>query len=62
MALFALVGVHALIFRAGVYRYPSKLNANVSRQAKVAAVLSLLLWAGLIVSGRLIAFDASFDG
>jgi hypothetical protein len=62
MALFALVGVHALIFRAGVYRYPSKLDANVSAQAKLAAVLSLLLWAGLIVSGRLIAFDASFDG
>ena len=61
MALFALVGVHALVFRAGVYRYPSKFDAKVSTQAKLAAVLSLLLWAGLIVSGRLIAFDASFD-
>jgi hypothetical protein len=62
MALFALVGVHALIFRARVYRHPSKLDANVSPKAKLAAILSLLLWAGLIVSGRLIAFDASFDG
>ena len=61
MALFALVGVHALIFRAGVYRNPSKLDAKVTPQAKLAAVLSLLLWAGLIISGRLIAFDASFD-
>jgi Family of unknown function (DUF6644) len=61
MTLFALVGVHALVFRAGVYRHPSKLDAKVSTQAKLAAVLSLLLWAGLIVSGRLIAFDASFD-
>jgi hypothetical protein len=61
MALFVLVGVHALVFRAGVYRYPSKLDAKVSPRAKLAAILSLLLWAGLIVAGRLIAFDASFD-
>jgi hypothetical protein len=61
MVLFALVGVHALVFRAGVYRHPSKLDANVSPKAKIAAVISLLLWAGLIVSGRFIAFDASFD-
>lgn len=61
MALFAMVGVHALVFRAGVYRDPSRLDATVSPQAKLAAIISLLLWAGLIVSGRFIAFDASFD-
>ena len=61
MALFALVGVHALVFRNGVYRNPSKLDAGITTQAKVAAVLSLLLWAGLIVAGRFIAFDESFD-
>ena len=61
MALFVLVGVHALVFRAGVYRNPSKLDMKVTRKAKLAAVVSLILWAGLIVSGRLIAFDASFD-
>ena len=61
MALFALVGVHALVFRAPVYRYPSKLDAKLTQKAKLAAVLSMLLWAGLIVSGRFIAFDASFD-
>jgi len=61
MAFFALVGVHALVFRAGVYRHPERLDAGITRHAKLAAALSLLLWAGLIVSGRLIAFDASFD-
>ncbi len=61
MALFALVGVHALVFRAGVYRDPTKLDASVSAQAKLAAVLSLVLWAGLTVAGRFIAFDESFD-
>jgi hypothetical protein len=61
MILFALVGVHALAFRHSVYAHPEKLDGAISSQAKLAAVLSLLLWAGLIVSGRLIAFDASFD-
>ena len=57
MVLFLLVGVHALVFRTGVYRNPVKLDAGVTQQARLAAVLSLLLWTGLIVSGRLIAFD-----
>ncbi|HKA01803.1 MAG TPA: DUF6644 family protein [Candidatus Solibacter sp.] len=61
MILFALVGVHALVFRRSVYGHPEKLDAAIPSQAKLAAVLSLLIWAGLIVSGRLIAFDASFD-
>ena len=62
MSLFALVGVHAMVFRARVYGHPENLDDAVSPQAKLAAVLSLILWAGLVVSGRLIAFDASFDG
>src|SRR5689334_5785625 len=57
MVLFAMVGVHALVFRDGVYRYPEKLDAGITSKAKLAAVLSMLLWAGLIISGRLIAFD-----
>lgn len=61
MALFALVGIHALVFRPGVYRHPEKMDAGISGQARLAAALSLLLWAGLIVSGRMIAFDPSFD-
>jgi uncharacterized protein DUF6644 len=58
MALFVLVGVHALVFRAGVYDNPAKLDEVMTSQARLAAILSLLLWAGLIISGRLIAFDA----
>jgi hypothetical protein len=61
MSFFALVGAHALFFRAKVYAHPETLDTAVDSQAKLAAVLSLILWAGLIVSGRLIAFDASFD-
>jgi hypothetical protein len=57
VVLFALVGVHALVFRNGVYGNPEQLDKGVTGRAKLAASLSLFLWAGLIVSGRLIAFD-----
>ena len=58
IALLVLVGVHALVFSAGVYRNTAKLDTAVTSQAKLAAAISLILWAGLILSGRLIAFDA----
>jgi hypothetical protein len=61
MSLFALVGVHALVFREKVYGHPEKLDGGISSRAKLAAVLSLILWAGMVVSGRLIAYDASFE-
>lgn len=59
MVLLVLVGVHALIYRATVYGNAAHLDASpeIPGRAKVAATLSLILWAGLILSGRLIAFD-----
>jgi len=57
MALLILVGVHALVFQNGVYRNPTRLDEALTPRAKLAAALSLILWAGLIVSGRLIAYD-----
>jgi hypothetical protein len=61
MSLFALVGVHALVFRAKVYGHPEKLDAGISSRAKLAAVISLIIWAGMVVSGRLIAYSESFE-
>jgi hypothetical protein len=58
MALMLLVGVHALVFHGGVYAHPASLDTAMTSRARLAAALSLLLWAGLIVSGRLIAYDA----
>lgn len=58
MGLLVLVGVHALAFRTGVYENAKTLDRGLTPQAKLAAALSLILWAGLIVAGRLIAFDA----
>jgi hypothetical protein len=58
MTLLALVGVHALIFRPSVYNHPEELDRapEIPRVAKVAASLSLVLWAGLVVMGRLIGY------
>jgi len=61
MVLLALVGVHALVFRRSVYGQPEKLDAGITSQARIAAAISLVLWAGIVLAGRMIAFDASFD-
>jgi len=58
MALLALVGVHALVFRGRVYGNTAKLDVAMTGEARLAAAISLLLWTGLVVSGRLIAYDA----
>jgi uncharacterized protein DUF6644 len=58
MTLLAMVGVHALIFRPRVYNHPEELDraSQIPSVAKWAATLSLLLWAGLVVMGRLIGY------
>jgi len=58
MALFVFVGVHALAFRNAVYENARALDLGLTPRAKLAATVSLILWGGLIVTGRLIAFDA----
>ena len=58
MGLLVSVGAHALVFRKGVYQNAKALDAGLTPRAKLAAALSLMLWAGLIVTGRLIAFDS----
>jgi len=58
LTLLACVGVHALIFRPTVYNHPEeidKLPALPSR-AKAAAVLSLVIWTGVLTMGRLIGY------
>ena len=59
MALMALVGLHAWVFHRSVYGNAAALDATteIPAKAKLAAILSLVLWAGLTFSGRMIAFD-----
>ena len=58
LTLLLLVGVHALIFRNGVYGNLEALDAapRVPGKAKLAAVLSLLMWVGLVTCGRMIGY------
>jgi len=58
MTLLALVGVHALVFKPIVYDHPEELDKSpqLPARAKAAAVLSLILWVSIPVSGRMIAY------
>jgi hypothetical protein len=58
MIILGLIGVHALIFRPIVYKKTEELDRSpvIPTRAKVAAILSLVLWTGMFVMGRLIAY------
>ena len=57
ISLLVLVGVHALVFRRGVYANPALDRARVMPgNAKLAACLSLVLWVGILSCGRWIAY------
>ncbi|MEQ1946797.1 MAG: DUF6644 family protein [Bryobacteraceae bacterium] len=57
VALFILVGLHALVFRGPIYNRAAELdNQPLSGKIKVAAVISMLLWTGIIIAGRGIGY------
>jgi hypothetical protein len=58
LLLIAFAGVNAAVFQFGVWRSAPAWdrNAPVPTGARWAAALSLLLWLGVIASGRLIAY------
>ena len=60
MSLLVLIGVHGLAFRRSVYRNTAELDAAtvMPPQAKLAATLSLVLWIGVIIAGRMIGYYA----
>jgi len=60
--LFALVAVHALIFRRTIYADSVKLGAQAAPAAKAAAVMSLVLWLGILCAGRGIGYVAGRPG
>jgi hypothetical protein len=53
LTLLLLVGIHALIFHRSVY---SKTALAEGFSAKLAGVLSLVLWTGILSMGRWIAY------
>jgi hypothetical protein len=58
MVILGLIGVHALVFRPIVYNRTEDLDRSplIPTKAKVAAILSLLLWTTMFTMGRLIAY------
>ena len=58
LTLLLLVAVHAVVFRGSVYKKAAQFDADgtIPGIAKLAAVLSLLLWTGLVICGRGIGY------
>jgi hypothetical protein len=59
VAMLILSGLNAWVFHSTVYRRVAKWDQNPvpPRSARVAAVVSLTLWASIIVAGRMIAYN-----
>ena len=59
MVLLALAGINVWIFHSKVYRRVTTwdLDAKPPRAARIAGALSLMLWGGIIFSGRMIAYN-----
>jgi hypothetical protein len=59
ICMLILTGLNAWVFHARVYRRTPDwdLDPHVPRRARVAATVSLVLWAIIIVSGRMIAYN-----
>src|SRR5262245_20145823 len=58
LLLLAAAALNALLFHAGVFRSVAAWDQHIPapRAAKLSAVLSLAIWAGVISCGRLIAY------
>jgi hypothetical protein len=58
LVLLALAGLNALAFHRGTYRSVDRWErgAVTPLAARTAAVISLLLWVGVIAAGRLLAY------
>ena len=56
LALIAVAGLNAAAFHVGPFRSAKKWGARTPVSGKVAAVISLVIWAGVVACGRLIAY------
>jgi hypothetical protein len=57
VTLLALVALHAAVFRGSVYAKAAEFDTEgIPGRAKLAAVLSLTLWLGILICGRGIGY------
>ena len=59
MVMLALAGVNALVFHKTTYRRVADWGSDIRtpREARVAGALSLVLWSGVVVCGRMQAYN-----
>ena len=59
MLMLLLAGLNVLIFHSGVYQQVETwgINAKPPRASRVAGAFSLVLWIGIVLSGRMIAYN-----
>ncbi len=59
MLLVVVAGINVFVFHARTHRSASVWthDARLPRSARIAAMVSLVAWGGVIVSGRLIAYN-----
>ena len=59
VVMLILSGINVWVFHSTAYRRVAEwdLDPDTPRGAKIAAALSLLLWAGIVVAGRMIAYN-----
>jgi uncharacterized protein DUF6644 len=59
VAMLLLSGLNVWVFHSGVYRRMAEWDLDLvpPRAARVAGGLSLALWAGIVVAGRMIAYN-----
>lgn len=59
VVLLVLAGLNALTFHLTIDRRRAEWDADLipPRRARVAGALSLLFWAGIVVAGRMIAYN-----
>ena len=63
LALLALAGLNALLFHSTIYRQAPDWNNEpvLPLGARLAGLASLLLWTGIIIAGRAIAYAPGYD-
>ena len=59
LAMLIMAGINVWVFHSTIYRTVGAwdLDAVPPRKARVAGALSLALWAGIVVAGRMIAYS-----
>jgi len=59
LILLVLAGLNAWVFHAGIWRSVMRwdLDPITPKRARVAGAASLVLWAAIIFSGRMIAYN-----